>query len=267
VRRVAEIPGLHWVRLQYLYPERLSEELIALLAEHPRVVPYVDMPVQHACTPLLRLMRRGHSETRLRQLVRSLRRQVPGLVLRTAFMVGHPGESRAHFARLLEFVSWAQFDHVGVFCYSDEEGTRSQQLSCKVAARIANSRARRLLALQRPISRSKNAARVGQQLAVLVEGPSEDSERVMVGRHAGQAPEIDGQVYLSGVTVRAGQMVQVRVAQATDYDLLGEVVEPADTPDQFHAATSNAQERLAPSSNAALVHRSSDGRRVSLRTS
>ena len=266
LRAVAEVEGIDWVRVLYLYPERFPDELVALWAEHPRVVPYVDLPVQHAADQMLRRMRRGHDQARLRQLVERLRRAVPGLVLRTALLVGHPGETRAEFDELSELVRWAEFDHVGVFCYSDEEGTLSHSLKGKVAGRIAEARARKLMSIQRRISRRKNAARVGQELTVLVEGPSAEHELVMVGRNAGQAPEIDGVVYLSEAEVRPGQMRRVRVAEATDYDLLGEVIDQDGALGHPPREKRAAGTRRAGPDPAGLVHRSSDGRRLSLRT-
>jgi len=254
VERVADVPGIRWVRLFYLYPEKLDDRLIELLAGHPRVLPYVDMPLQHAADAMLRRMRRGHGGARLRQLVERLRRQVPGLVFRTAFIVGHPGETQEEFDELISFIEWARFDRVGVFRYSDEESARSHSLDAKVPARTAAARARKLMHVQKKISRQKNRELVGKELEVLVEGPSEESELVMVGRHAGQAPEIDGSVYLSGAEVYPGQMRRVRVSKATDYDLLGEVIDDLDEVEAPLPAASP------------LIHRSSDGRRVALRT-
>jgi ribosomal protein S12 methylthiotransferase len=257
VERVADVSGIRWVRLFYLYPERLDERLVELLAEHPRVLPYVDMPLQHAADAMLRRMRRGHGGRRLRDLVVRLRERVPGLVLRTAFIVGHPGETDAEFEELCDFVRWAEIDRVGVFRYSDEDGAASHELDGKVPAATARSRARRLMALQRPISRRKNRALVGQELEVLVEGPDRDAQQVMVGRHAGQAPEIDGQTFLSapnGVPLLPGRMLCVRVTQASDYDLVGELVEPP--------APRPASRPAAPRPATTLLHRASDGRRL-----
>jgi len=231
VRSIADVSGVRWVRVHYLYPERLSEPLLDLWVNHPRVLPYVDLPLQHADTGILRRMRRGYDGRRARGLIERLRRDVPDVTLRSAFIVGHPGEGRAEFERLYEFVRWAQFDHLGVFCYSPEDGTASDQQRGRVSARVAESRAQRLHDLQRTISRSHNAARVGQQLDVLVEGPSDEHEWVMTGRHRGQAPEVDGVVYLSGAemlsdfTLRPGQLRRARITQAADYDLVGEVVD------------------------------------------
>ncbi|XYH92357.1 30S ribosomal protein S12 methylthiotransferase RimO [Sorangium sp. So ce1128] len=225
VERVADVPGVRWVRLFYLYPETMTDDLVELLASHPRVVPYVDMPLQHAADAMLRRMRRGHGGDRLRRVVSTLRERVPDLTFRTAFIVGHPGETDAEFDELCDFVRWAEFERVGVFRYSDEETSRSHALEGKVPARTAASRYRRLMALQRRISHRKSAAMVGRELEVLVEGTSDEHEYVLMGRHAGQAPEIDGQVYLSGGEVRPGEMCRVRITQASDYDLVGELLD------------------------------------------
>lgn len=225
VERVAEVPGVRWVRLHYLYPESLSPELLELLASHPRVLPYVDMPLQHAADAMLRRMRRGHGGDRLRRVVDTLRTKVPNLVFRTAFIVGHPGETDEEFEDLVAFVDWAQFDHVGVFRYSDEESARSHALEGKVPARTSAARHRRLMARQQKIAHAKNAALVGRTLEVLVEGSSDEHEYVTMGRHAGQAPGIDGQVYLSGEAAKAGELRRVVIAQASDYDLVGEVLD------------------------------------------
>ncbi len=229
VRRVADVDGLAWVRLFYLYPEALDDELYELLAQHPRVLPYVDMPLQHAADGMLRRMRRGHGGARLRKVVSTLRERVPDLTFRTAFIVGHPGETDEEFAELMSFVEWAEFDRVGVFKYSDEETSKSATLDGKVPARTANARHRKLMQLQRKISHKKSAALVGRELDVLVEGPSDEHEYVLMGRHAGQAPDIDGQVYLSGDEAVPGEMRRVEISQASDYDLVGELL-PAQSP-------------------------------------
>jgi ribosomal protein S12 methylthiotransferase len=256
VERIAEVSDLHWLRLFYLYPETLDSKLVELLAQHPRVLPYVDMPLQHASDGMLRRMRRGHGGQRLRQVVERLRSAVDDLVFRTAFIVGHPGETQAEFDELLDFVQWAEFDRVGVFRYSDEDRSRSFSLDGKVPRKTQDARLRRLMSAQRKISKRKNAALVGRQLEVLVEGPSEQSELVMVGRHRGQAPEIDGVVYLSGGEARPGQMRTVQVVQATDYDLVGELSDPT-----FDDGATSTPKPMPTR----LLHRSSDGRSV-LRT-
>ncbi|HVH44641.1 MAG TPA: 30S ribosomal protein S12 methylthiotransferase RimO, partial [Labilithrix sp.] len=227
VRRVADVKGLEWVRVFYLYPETIDEALLDLFKNHPRVVPYVDMPLQHASDAMLARMRRGHGKDRQKRVVERLRKAVPDLFLRTAFIVGHPGETDADFAELVGFVEWAQFDHVGVFKYSDEETARSFEQDGKVKPLHISNRWRKLMGVQRKIARKKNKALIGRELDVLVEGPSEEHDLVMAGRHAGQAPEIDGQVYLSGGEVERGQIRRVRITQAADYDLVGDVIDEA----------------------------------------
>jgi ribosomal protein S12 methylthiotransferase len=226
LERVADVSGIAWVRLHYLYPEKLDERLLELLREHPKVLPYIDMPLQHAAPTMLRRMLRGGS-TDLRSVIERLRRSVPDAVLRSAFIVGHPGETAAEFAELQAFLSWAELDHVGVFQYSDEDTCASYALDGKVDDETTEERAQALIDLQRSISRKKNEARIGQELTVLVEGASDESELVMVGRHAGQAPEVDGGVYLSHGPVQPGTFCRALVVSATDYDLLAEA-EPSD---------------------------------------
>ncbi len=225
VRRVADLDGVRWVRLFYLYPETIDDALIDLLASHPRVVPYVDMPLQHASDAMLKRMRRGHGKDRQKRVVQRLRDRIPGLTFRTAFIVGHPGETKEDFDELCEFVSWARFEHAVVFRYSDEESCSAHAMADKVPTLVSANRARKLMALQRKIAREKNRALVGREMDVLVEGPSEEHELVMKGRHAGQAPEVDGSVYLSEGEAHAGEMRRVRIAQASDWDLVGDLVD------------------------------------------
>jgi ribosomal protein S12 methylthiotransferase len=221
LERLGEVRGIEWLRVHYLYPEKLDERLLELLRDHPKVVPYVDMPLQHAAPTMLKRMLRGGS-TNLRAVIDRLRQSVPEVVLRSAFIVGHPGETQAEFDELAAFVKWAELDHVGVFQYSDEESCTSHALSDKIDDETTEERASAIIDLQRGISLKKNQARVGSTLRVLVEGASEESELVMIGRHAGQAPEVDGVVYLSHGPLQPGSFCTAHVASATDYDLLAE---------------------------------------------
>ena len=225
VEAVAEVSGLRWLRLFYLYPETIDAALIALLAEHPKVLPYIDMPLQHASDPMLRRMKRGHGGDRLRRVVERLRTQVDDLVFRTAFIVGHPEETEAEFVELLEFVRWAQFDRVGVFRYSTEEGTASAAMDGQVPETIIAERHRALMREQRPISRAKQEALVGRELEVLVEGESDESELLLEGRWWGQAPEIDGKVFLANGTAAVGELRRALVTHASDYDLVADLFE------------------------------------------
>jgi ribosomal protein S12 methylthiotransferase len=255
VRRVADVKGLKWLRVFYLYPEKMEDGLIELLADHPVVVPYVDMPLQHAADGMLRRMRRGHGGKRLYDLVERMRTRIKGLTFRTAFIVGHPGETKEEFEDLCKFVTWAEFDRVGVFRYSDEPEAHAFGISEKVTGKESYNRARKLMALQRTISIRKNRELRGQELQILVEGPSEESDLVMVGRHQGQAPDIDGCVYLSGGVTAPGTLVQARVTQSTDYDLL------ADVDESVEPIIGRGRQTVVPT----LVSHALDGRRV-LRT-
>jgi ribosomal protein S12 methylthiotransferase len=224
VRALGDVRGLQWLRLFYLYPEKLTEEIVELLAQHPKVLPYVDMPLQHASDRMLKLMRRGHGPDRQRRLVERMRRDIPDLTFRTAFIVGHPGETDADFEELCEFVRWAEFERVGVFKYSHEEGTRSGTLDDVVAEKTIAARHRKLMQIQRPISRRKLRAMRGREIEVLVEGVSDESEFLLEGRHRGQAPDIDGKVYLANGEAKPGELRRARVTDAADYDLVADLL-------------------------------------------
>src|SRR6185503_15855833 len=204
VRRLARVEGLRWLRLHYAYPTATTDELLEVIASEPRVAKYIDMPLQHVDDQMLKHMRRGHVGKTARALVQKIRARIPGVTLRTTFIVGHPGETEEAFRSLCEFVEEAEFDRVGVFTYSVEEGTHSATLDGRVPEKTMERRRRDLMRLQRKISRKKMKAMVGRELEVLVEGPSEESEYLLVGRHAGHAPEIDGGVFLAlGENVKA----------------------------------------------------------------
>jgi ribosomal protein S12 methylthiotransferase len=228
VRRLARVPGLRWLRLHYAYPTEIDDDLLAAIAEEPTVCKYLDVPLQHVDDAVLKAMRRGHGARAARALVQRLRRAVPGITLRTTMLVGHPGETAAAFARLCDFVREAELDHLGVFSFSREEDTAAAALAGRVPARTAEQRRRALMRLQRPIAKARRRALLGREVEVLVEGPSEESDLLLRGRHAGQAPEIDGCVYLSlppdlKAPPAPGDFVTARVTQAADYDLVAEV--------------------------------------------
>ncbi len=222
---LGDVDGIRWVRAHYLYPETLTDGLIEVLSQHEKVLPYVDMPLQHASDTMLRLMRRGHGGERMYKLVERLRRAIPDLVFRTTFIVGHPGETDADFEELRSFVEWAGLDHVGVFLYSPEDGTRSVELEGAVAPEVAEERRQTLMETQRPISRERMELRIGTELDVLVEGVSDESEFLLQGRWWGQAPEVDGSVYLANGTADAGEIRRVLVTDASDYDLMADFID------------------------------------------
>jgi ribosomal protein S12 methylthiotransferase len=209
VRALDAVDGLDWIRLLYLYPSAVTDELIEALAEAKRVLPYVDVPLQHASDRVLERMKRGSSAERQRKLVAKLRERIPGVTLRTTFIVGFPGESEDDFQELLDFVAESRFDRVGIFRYSDEEGTAAAALGAKVPRAVARERYRRLAQLQAGIQAEKLGALVGREADVLVDAAI-GAGRAR-GRLASQAPEIDGAVYLRGAGLAPGQLVRARI--------------------------------------------------------
>ena len=223
---------IRWLRLHYAYPRDFPDALVKVIAEQPKVAKYLDMPLQHSSDKLLRSMKRGRDSTFLKQLLSKLRAEVPGITLRTSLIAGLPGETEEDFRELCAFVAEQRFERLGVFEYSDEEDTPAFLMDGKVDARTIRRRRRELMAIQRKINREQNRALVGRTIEVLVEGPSPETEHLLVGRHAGQAPEIDGQVYINQGFAKAGALVRVLVEQAADYDLVGGIVdgEPSRAP-------------------------------------
>lgn len=219
LRALDAVEGLDWIRQLYLYPTAVTDELVAVLAGGRRVLPYVDVPLQHASDDVLKNMKRGATEARQRALVEKLRARIPDLTLRTTFIVGFPGETDADFERLLQFVRDVRFDRVGVFRYSDEEGTSAVDLPGKVPRKVARARHRELMRVQQEIMREKLAALVGATVPVLVD----EAGRQARGRMASQAPEIDGVVFLKGPAA-AGALLEARITGVRDVDLEAEVV-------------------------------------------
>ena len=222
---LGDVSGIEWIRAHYLYPETLSDSLVDVMSQHDKVLPYIDMPLQHASDSMLRAMRRGHGGDRMYKVVERLRRAIPDMVFRTTFIVGHPGETDEDFEELRSFVEWAEFDHVGVFLYSPEEGTRSVELGDPVAEGLAEARYEALVETQRPISRERLELRIGTELDVLVEGISDESDLLLQGRWWGQAPEVDGSVYLANGTALPGELRKVLVTDAADYDLMADFID------------------------------------------
>ena len=231
MERLAQLPGLErdggWIRFLYCYPNRVSQRLLDTIAAWPALVNYLDIPLQHASASVLKRMRRGQDGDQFLRLLERIRRTIPGVALRTSMIVGFPGESEADFQQLCQFVEAAEFDRLGVFAYSDEENTASHALDGKLGGRTIHNRRRRLMAIQRKISRRKNRRMVGHSFDLLLEGVSQESELLWEGRLAGQAPEIDGKVLIHDVAGRppaAGSFVGVEITRALDYDLLGRVL-------------------------------------------
>lgn len=214
--RLSEVEGIDWIRLLYLYPSRVTDELIEAIAGNGKVCRYVDIPLQHCSESVLRGMRRPGNRAEYRDLIARIRDAVPGVALRTTFIVGFPGETEADFEELAEFVEETRFDRMGAFAYSAEDGTPAAEMPGRVPARTAKSRLDRLMRLQQRISLEANRALVGAEIDVLVE--SVDGE-VRIGRSYRDAPEIDGAVYVSGSSAAPGEIVRAAVTGASHYDI------------------------------------------------
>ncbi len=216
--KLARVRGIQWLRLMYAYPGRISRELMAVMADEAKICKYLDIPIQHFDDRVLAAMnRRGTSED-IRRTIDQLRKKVPGIALRTSLIVGFPGETEAAFRRLLSFVKETEFDHLGVFTYSPEEGTPAQGLKQTVPTDVAADRLDRIMKAQARISLRKNSALVGSRVRVLVDGME---DMTLVGRMQTQAPEVDGVVYLSETEAAPGEFLDVTITDATEYDLVG----------------------------------------------
>jgi ribosomal protein S12 methylthiotransferase len=223
LRALNEVPGIDWIRLLYLYPTTITDDILDAMAECEKVCNYIDLPLQHASDDVLRRMKRPGTGRSYEALLANIRARVPGVALRTTFIVGFPGETEAEFDELLDFVRRSGFDHVGVFTYSHEEGTTAFGLADDVPAGVKTKRRNRLMAEQKKIVTRAQRARVGSRVQVLVEGPSPEHELVWRGRLAGQAPEIDPMVYLTEVdpgTLRPGLLLEAEIVGSREYDLL-----------------------------------------------
>ncbi len=220
---LASIGALSWIRLLYLSPDTLDNSLIQAVASIPKVLPYFDLPFQHIADPVLKAMGRRRGGAELRQLLRHIRQALPSAVLRTTLLVGHPGEGEQEFTELLEFVQQSGFDHLGCFAYQPEAGTRSARLAAP-PAKLGQARRRQIMAAQKRVSRARLKALVGRELPLLVLGPHPDSELLGLGRLAAQAPEVDGEVIITGGQAQPGSIANCRVTKAHAYDLEAELL-------------------------------------------
>ncbi len=230
LRQLDRVKGLEWIRVLYLYPTTITIETLDAMAECDKVCKYVDLPLQHASDPVLERMRRPGTRAGYTRLIGKIRSTIPGVTLRSTFIVGFPGETEAEFAELRRFVEETGFDHVGVFTYSHEEGTSAGRLDDDVPRRVKLGRQRALMTAQKRLVTAANRRRVGQRVRVLVDGPSAEHPLVIAGRLASQAPEIDPVVYLSEAdpaVCRPGALVEGEVVAARGYDLVVRPVPPA----------------------------------------
>ncbi len=227
IRALGEIEELEWVRVMYAYPTHISDAFLAAIAETPKAVKYLDMPLQHGSRNVLKLMKRGGTRESLEKLIARVREKVPGITIRTTFITGFPGETDADFEELMIFVGNCRFDNVGVFTYSDEEGTAAFELPNKVGHKVAIKRRSLLMKEQAKISKQLNKAKIGKIFPVLFEGLSQESDLLFQGRLQGQAQEIDGYILINDMPEdlepKIGSIYNVKITQAHEYDLIGEI--------------------------------------------
>jgi ribosomal protein S12 methylthiotransferase len=228
LRDLSHTDGIDWVRVMYTYPTHISDAFLDVLAEEPKAVKYLDMPLQHASQNVLKLMKRGGNRGSLERLIERVRTRVPGIAVRTTFITGFPGETEADCKELMMFVKNVEFDRVGVFTYSDEEGTPAFDLPNKVDAKVATRRRDQLMKAQSKIAKRKHKALIGKTVRVMFEGESNESELLWQGRMETQAPDIDGCVLINdapeGSMPQAGDLIDVQIEEAHEYDLIGRIV-------------------------------------------
>jgi ribosomal protein S12 methylthiotransferase len=228
LRSLARIDGVEWIRVMYTYPNSLSDATLTAMAEEPKVCDYLDMPLQHASAAVLKRMRRGGNRRSLERLLNRARQIVPNITLRTTFIVGFPGETDEDFEELMRFARDVEFDRVGVFTYSDEEGTRGYELGDKVPARVMRQRRAKLMREQARISKRRNKALVGKRLRALLEGVSQESDLLLQARLESQAPEVDGYVLINDAPQdfagKPGDFIEIEITEAHEYDLVARIL-------------------------------------------
>jgi ribosomal protein S12 methylthiotransferase len=221
LNKITEVPGIEWVRLHYAYPGFFTDELIETIASNPKVCKYIDMPLQHSEDAILKRMRRPGRQRDTRELVNKIRSRIPDVALRTSLIVGFPGETEQDFANLCEFVKEMRFDRLGVFAYSKEDDTPAARLPDQIPEDVKEYRATALMEIQREISRAENGKRIGQELNVLIERYDGRND-VYVGRSEFDAPDVDGEVFVTRCNAGIGEMQKVRITHSFEFDLSGE---------------------------------------------
>jgi len=225
LRSVSTVEGIEWIRVLYTYPSRITDDLLQVIADEPKVVRYLDIPIQHVSKRILSMMNRPGDRASLSKTLDRIRAAIPGVTLRTSLIVGFPGETEQEFSELLEFVAEQEIDRVGVFVYSQEEGTPAAAMPDQIPEELKQERYARIMELQQRISRKKMMHRVGKVERVIIDGVSDESPLITVARSEGEAPEVDGAIYIGNAHPPAGSFVNVTITDASDYDLVGEVVE------------------------------------------
>jgi ribosomal protein S12 methylthiotransferase len=228
LEKLAGIDDLRWVRFLYAYPNKITMRLLETIAKHDKICSYVDVPLQHASAGALKRMKRGGNAEIFLRTIEKMRRTIPGVTLRTSFIVGFPGETEKECEDLCEFVKAAEFDWMGSFAYSDQDGAAAFGLDGKLSLREIERRRKHLMKIQQGISRRKKKALVGREFDVLLEGPSEETDMLLEGRTAMHAPEIDGKLYISdvpdGLEPVPGEFYRCQITETHDYDLVARIV-------------------------------------------
>lgn len=224
LRALSDIDGIKWIRVLYLYPDGITPEMVRLIKERQNLVKYFDMPLQHINNEMLKRMNRKMTREEITTALQTIRSEIPDAVIRTQFIVGFPGETEEHFEELLEFVKEQKFDRVGCFKYSPEEGTAGGKMVDQISEDIKEDRFHRLMSAQMPISKKIQKKLIGKVVEVIVEGESEESELLLKGRTSQQAPDIDGIVYINEGDANIGEIVQVEITDAMEYDIVGRIL-------------------------------------------
>jgi ribosomal protein S12 methylthiotransferase len=228
VEKLAAIEDLRWVRFLYAYPNKINGKLLETIARHDKICSYMDVPLQHASASVLKRMKRGGGADVFLRSIAKMRRTIPDLTLRTSFIVGFPGETEKEFEELCDFVREAQFDWMGAFAYSDQDGADAYGLEKKLSPREIERRRKHLMSIQRQISKKKKKALVGREFELLLEGESEETELLLEGRTPMHAPEIDGKVFINDVpeeiTPQPGQFYRCQITESHDYDLVAKIL-------------------------------------------
>ena len=228
LERLAAIRELRWIRFLYAYPNKITGKLLETIAAHEKICSYMDVPLQHASATVLKRMKRGGGAEVFLKSIEKMRRVIPDLTLRTSFIVGFPGETEAEFEELCDFVREAQFDWMGAFSYSDQEGARAYDLEKKLSPREIERRRKHLMSIQRQISKNKKKALVGREFDLLLEGESEETELLLEGRTPMHAPEIDGKVFVNeypeDMNPQPGQFYRCEITEAHEYDLVAKIL-------------------------------------------
>lgn len=225
LREMVKVEGLEWIRLLYCYPTFLNSEMIELIGAEPKVCSYIDVPLQHTHDEMLKSMKRQETERGVRKMLEEVRLKIPDVALRTTFITGFPGETEAHFQHTVRFLCEMEFDHVGIFTYSDEEGTTAYDYPGRVPEEVKEERKNVLMEFQKDIALRKNRERLGKIEPVLVEGFDPQENYLMTGRLTSQAPDIDGQVFLEKCEAEPGQIISAEIKRVADYDLIAEPVQ------------------------------------------